>query len=319
MVAVQERQDHDSRRRRRLLRLVRRAEPTSRACSSTARTSRSRRSCSPAIPNPLLGGQRRGAAGRPRAVRRQSRAAAARRGDRRASSRRCRATCGSTRCSSVAADRTCCAASTSTRRSPTGCDRIRRRARSPRFSRSRAAQFDALSVNLNYARPQQRLFVAANYTFGRSVDDTDSPFSLPADNYNLAAERGPALGVRAPPLHEHGEPAAEEALPPRHVAARRSRARRTTSPPAATTTATRSATIGRPASRATARSGTAQIDLGLRLSWGVAFGGAARRRRRGRRSASSAATAPIRWAAWAAATAAASDTRSSSTRRPTTR
>ena len=57
-----------------------------------------------------------------------------------------------------------------------------------------APQFDAISVNLNYARPQQRLFVAANYTFGRSLNETDSPFGLPADSYNLAAERGPALG-----------------------------------------------------------------------------------------------------------------------------
>ena len=30
--------------------------------------------------------------------------------------------------------------------------------------------------------------------FGRSIDDTDSPFSLPADNFNLAAESGPSFG-----------------------------------------------------------------------------------------------------------------------------
>ena len=65
-----------------------------------------------------------------------------------------------------------------------------------------------VSFNLNYARPQRRLFLAANYTFGRSLDEADSPFSLPADNYDLAAERGPALRYRAAPLHEHGEPAA---------------------------------------------------------------------------------------------------------------
>ncbi len=35
-------------------------------------------------------------------------------------------------------------------------------------------------------RPQQRLFVAANYTLGRSRDEADNPFSLPADNYDLA-------------------------------------------------------------------------------------------------------------------------------------
>ena len=41
------------------------------------------------------------------------------------------------------------------------------------------SQFDAISVNLNYMRPQQRLFLAANYTLGRSIDETDSPFGLP--------------------------------------------------------------------------------------------------------------------------------------------
>ena len=56
------------------------------------------------------------------------------------------------------------------------------------------SQLDAISVNLNYMRPQRRLFLAANYTFGRSNDEADNPFSLPANNYDLAAERGPALG-----------------------------------------------------------------------------------------------------------------------------
>src|SRR5207245_2115963 len=52
--------------------------------------------------------------------------------------------------------------------------------------------FDAISVNLNYMAPQQRIFLAANYTFGRSIDETDGPFELPANSYDLAAERGPA-------------------------------------------------------------------------------------------------------------------------------
>jgi hypothetical protein len=56
------------------------------------------------------------------------------------------------------------------------------------------SSFDALSVNLNFARPQQRLFIAANYTLSRSRNETDSPFSLPANSYDLAAERGPAAG-----------------------------------------------------------------------------------------------------------------------------
>lgn len=52
---------------------------------------------------------------------------------------------------------------------------------------------DALSLNLNIVRPERRLFVAANYTLSRSFDETDSPFGLPADAADLAAERGPAL------------------------------------------------------------------------------------------------------------------------------
>jgi hypothetical protein len=55
------------------------------------------------------------------------------------------------------------------------------------------SSFDALSLNLNFSRPDRRIFIAANYTLSRSLNDTDSPFSLAADANNLAAERGPAL------------------------------------------------------------------------------------------------------------------------------
>ncbi len=58
-----------------------------------------------------------------------------------------------------------------------------------------SSRFDALSLNLNYAQPARRLFIAANYMLSRSLNDTDSAVSLPADNFNLAAERGPALYV----------------------------------------------------------------------------------------------------------------------------
>lgn len=53
--------------------------------------------------------------------------------------------------------------------------------------------FDALSLNLNIVRPERRLFIAANYMLSRSFDESDSPFTLPADPTNLAAERGPSL------------------------------------------------------------------------------------------------------------------------------
>jgi Carboxypeptidase regulatory-like domain len=56
------------------------------------------------------------------------------------------------------------------------------------------SQFDGLSVNLNYMQPQRRMFIAANYMLSHSTNDTDSVFSLPANSYDLAAERGPAAG-----------------------------------------------------------------------------------------------------------------------------
>jgi hypothetical protein len=59
-------------------------------------------------------------------------------------------------------------------------------------STSRAA-FDAVSINLQLANPQQRLTFAANFLYGWSRNDADNALSLPADNYNLAADWGPAL------------------------------------------------------------------------------------------------------------------------------
>jgi len=47
-----------------------------------------------------------------------------------------------------------------------------------------------LNLNWNYSR---RFFLSANYTLSKSTNDADSPLSLPADNFNLRAERGPSL------------------------------------------------------------------------------------------------------------------------------
>ena len=137
-----------------------------------------------------------------------------------------------------------------------------------------STQFDAISLNLNYARPQQRLFVAANYMFGRSIDEADSPFGLPADNYNLAAERGPALGfsrhrfmsVANLPLKKRlrlGTSLRVQSAAPYNITTGRDDNGDT-------------ASNDRPAgvTRNTAL-GSAQLDLGLRLSWGIAFGAAA--------------------------------------------
>jgi len=56
-----------------------------------------------------------------------------------------------------------------------------------------SSSFDALSLNFNLARPERRVFIAANYMVAKSVNETDSPFSLAASAGDLAAERGPAL------------------------------------------------------------------------------------------------------------------------------
>src|SRR5262249_33384933 len=53
-----------------------------------------------------------------------------------------------------------------------------------------SSSFDAVSVNLNLARPDRRVFVAANYMLSRAIDEADSPFSLPANAADPGAERG---------------------------------------------------------------------------------------------------------------------------------
>ena len=114
---------------------------------------------------------------------------------------------------------------------------------------------DSLSLNLNYAQPSRRLFLAANYMLSRSANDTDGPFSLPADNFNLPAERGPAPGT---PRHRFtslfntplvkrlrlGTSLRMQSALPYNITTGR-----------ATTTATPSATIGPPASAATPAAG----------------------------------------------------------------
>jgi hypothetical protein len=54
------------------------------------------------------------------------------------------------------------------------------------------SSFDGMFLNVNYGRPDRRIFIGANYALSHSIDETDSPFSLPADSRTLAAERGPA-------------------------------------------------------------------------------------------------------------------------------
>jgi len=133
---------------------------------------------------------------------------------------------------------------------------------------------DLISVNLNLAKPQRRIFVAASYTFSRSTDETDSPFGLPADSYNLAAERGPAPNdarhrfmslVNLPLLKRFrfaSSARVQSALPYNITTGRDDNGD--------TVSNDRPAGVTRNSGR-----GSAQVDVGLRLSWSLGFGGAA--------------------------------------------
>jgi hypothetical protein len=136
------------------------------------------------------------------------------------------------------------------------------------------SEIDALSIGVNYARPQQRIFFAANYTLGRSVDETDSPFALPANNYDLRAERGPSandarhrfMSIANLPLKRRfriGTSFRVSSALPYNITTGRDDNGDTVS-------------NDRPAgvTRNTGR-GSAQIDLGMRLSWSTGFGGPA--------------------------------------------
>ena len=53
-------------------------------------------------------------------------------------------------------------------------------------------EVDRWMVNVNYAIPERRFFMGANYQLARSNNHADNPFALPADNYDLEAEWGPS-------------------------------------------------------------------------------------------------------------------------------
>jgi hypothetical protein len=54
-------------------------------------------------------------------------------------------------------------------------------------------EIDRFMVNVNYAIPEKRFFMGGNYQLGRANNFTDNPFSLPANNFDLAAEWGPSM------------------------------------------------------------------------------------------------------------------------------
>ena len=138
---------------------------------------------------------------------------------------------------------------------------------------SAASGADALSLNLNFARPERRIFVAAHYMLSRAFNDGESPFSLPADALNISAERGPAaddarhraMGFAsvpvAGPVMAGVSFTARSALPYDITTGRDDNGDTlSTDRPAGTTR-----NIGR---------GRAQYDISARLSWRVGFGGA---------------------------------------------
>jgi hypothetical protein len=134
-----------------------------------------------------------------------------------------------------------------------------------------SSRFDGLSINLNYMQPQRRMFVAANYMLSRSTNETDSAFGLPANSYDLAAERGPAAGDARHrfmslvnlPLAARFRLATsvrvQSALPYNITTGQDDNGD--------TISNDRPANVGRNAGR-----GRAQADIGARLSWTIGFG-----------------------------------------------
>jgi hypothetical protein len=51
----------------------------------------------------------------------------------------------------------------------------------------------ALMLNASWNHLPKRIFVTVNYRLSKTTNETDSPFSLPVNSYDLRAERGPAL------------------------------------------------------------------------------------------------------------------------------
>jgi len=136
------------------------------------------------------------------------------------------------------------------------------------------SQFNALSFNVNYANPARRVFVAANYMLSKTTNEADSPFALPADSANLAAERGPAvtdarhraMGLAQFPLVKRFRFATsvrlQSALPYNITTGHDDNGD--------TISSDRPAGVTRNSAR-----GRAQVDIGARLSWSQTFGGAA--------------------------------------------
>ncbi|MEW6207028.1 MAG: carboxypeptidase regulatory-like domain-containing protein [Acidobacteriota bacterium] len=51
----------------------------------------------------------------------------------------------------------------------------------------------SLMIGLNFNNMKRRILASINYLLSKATNEADSPFSLPADNFDTRAERGPAI------------------------------------------------------------------------------------------------------------------------------
>jgi carboxypeptidase family protein len=59
---------------------------------------------------------------------------------------------------------------------------------------SASSSMHGFIVGVNFQQPQRRIFGGINYFLSKSVNETDGPLGLPADNLDPRADRGPAPG-----------------------------------------------------------------------------------------------------------------------------
>ncbi|MCI0485990.1 MAG: TonB-dependent receptor [Blastocatellia bacterium] len=57
---------------------------------------------------------------------------------------------------------------------------------------SASSTLHLLNLGANFMQPQKGFFLSLNYVLSKNTNESDGPFSLPADNFNLRAERGPS-------------------------------------------------------------------------------------------------------------------------------
>lgn len=137
-----------------------------------------------------------------------------------------------------------------------------------------SANFKLNQLNINFA-PQalraMRIYWLVNYTWSRAINENDGPLSLPVNNFDLAAERGPSISDSRHRLFVISNFRILKAL-------RLGTTLRVTSATpynittgfddnGDTTINDRPAGVGRNSVR-----GVAQVDLSARLSWTIGFG-----------------------------------------------